>query len=98
MSKNIDFELLELLPELLEELKSLRSEVTVLKTALIPELDLTKRAGVLKFLNKSDSTLKKMMNEGILKSNIHYIKEIKGKKIKITLIESGILEFKENPK
>ncbi|NQY23774.1 MAG: hypothetical protein HRT41_07045 [Campylobacteraceae bacterium] len=98
MSKIIDFELLELIPELLDELKRLRSEVPVLKTALVPELDLTKRVGVLQFLHISESKLKVMMKDGRLKINIHFIREIKGNKTKITFIESGILEFKENTK
>jgi hypothetical protein len=57
MSKPIDFEVLELLPKLLEKLDILVNEVNYLKKELIPKLDLTKRAGVLKFLNISVSTL-----------------------------------------
>lgn len=98
MSKIIDFELLELLPELLDELKKLTTKVTILENALIPKYDLTKRVGVLQFLHISESKLKVMMKDGRLKINIHFIREIKGNKSKITFIESGILEFKENTK
>ena len=98
MSATINFESLSLIPKLLEKIESLESELKEIKKEVIPELDLTKRAGVKKFLNCSDSTIHKMMCDGRLKQGIHYFKEIKGRKVKIVFIESGIRAFKEKEK
>ena len=94
----VDFDVLKQIPELLKELKELKSEVTELKQYIKPEYDLTKRDGVKKFLDIADGTLINMMKDGRLKENIHYKKEIKGKKIMISFVEDGILAYKKGLK
>lgn len=93
---NINFEHLELLPKLLRELYNLSKEVDEIKIKLSKSVDLSKRSGVREFLNVSDSTIAVMMNDGRLKQNIHYVKELKGNKSKITFIESAIRELKKD--
>jgi len=91
----VDFDVLKLIPKMLEEMKDLKKEVTELKQHIKPEYDLTKRAGVMAFLNISDGTLNNMIKDGRFKKNFHYRKEIKGKTIKITFVEDGILAYKK---
>ena len=91
----VDFEVLKLIPKMLEEMQDLKKEVTELKQHIKPEYDLTKRAGVKAFLNISDGTLNNMIKDGRFKQNFHYKKEIKGKTIKITFVEDGILAYKK---
>ena len=69
-----------------------------IENRLAPKLDLTKRDGVKKYLDISDSTLYQMMNDGRLKQNIHYKKTINGKRVNIIFVESAIVGFKENQK
>ncbi|PUE63303.1 hypothetical protein, partial [Arcobacter caeni] len=88
-------EYLRLLPLLFEQNKELFQRIKHLEQELIPKLDLTKRAGVKKFLNCSDGKISSMMNDGRLKEGVHFIKELKGRKAKITFIESGIRGYKE---
>ena len=86
---------LELIPKLLEQLESLNSKVSKLEDEFIEQLDLTKRAGVKKYLNISDSTIYQMINDGRFKQGVHYKKTLKGKRVKITFVESAIVNFKE---
>ena len=92
----VDFEVLKLIPKMLEEMQDLKKEVAVLRQHIKPKYDLTKRDDVKKFLNNiTDTTLCNMMKDGRLKENIHYKKEIKGKRIMITFVEDGILAYKK---
>ena len=52
----VDFEVLKLIPKMLEEMQDLKKEVTELKQHIKPKYDLTKRDGVIKYLNVSNST------------------------------------------
>ena len=94
----ISFENLNKIDTILEALNLLNSKILNLENKLVPKLDLTKRDGVKKFLDISDSTLYKMINDGRLKQGVHYKKTIKGKRVNIIFVESAIVNFKENPK
>ena len=91
----INLENLDLLPHILEKLNNLENEIKNLK---LSNLDLTARAGVKEFLNISDSTLNVMMNDGRFIPGVHFTKEFKGKKPKITFVKSAIIEFKKGNK
>ena len=90
------FENLEQIPKLLVYLEEIKDKIERLEKGLIPKLDLTKRSGVKKYLNISDSTLYQMINDGRLKQNVHYEKSLNGKRVKILFVESAIVKFKEN--
>ena len=90
------FENLELIPQLLEKILHLEEKINLLESNLIKPLDLTNRKNIKEYLNISESTLNNMFKDGRLKRGIHYTKEIKANKPKITFIESAIKEFKEN--
>lgn len=92
------FNNLELIPKLLEHLNTLNIRILKIENALIKKLDLTKRDGVKKFLDISDSTLYQMMNDGRLRQGTHYRKTINGKRVNIIFVESAIVDFKENQK
>lgn len=91
------FSNLELIPKLLEHLNTLNIKIEKIENELIQKIDLSKRAGVKKFLNISDSTLYQMMNDGRLKQGVHFKKAINGKRVNIIFVESAIVRFKENP-
>jgi predicted DNA-binding transcriptional regulator AlpA len=92
------FNNLELIPKLLEHLNTLNIKILNIENELIKKFDLTKRDGVKKFLDISDSTLYQMMNDGRLKQGVHYKKTLKGKRVNIIFVESAIVDFKENQK
>ena len=94
----ISFENLKKIDTILEALNLLNSKILNLENRLVPKLDLTKRDGVKKFLDISDSTLYKMINDGRLKQGVHYKKTLKGKRVNIIFVESAIVGFKENQK
>ena len=94
----ISFENLNKIVDILEKLDSLNSKILNIENRLTPKLDLTKRDGVKKYLDISDSTLYQMMNDGRLKQNIHYKKTINGKRVNIIFVESAIVGFKEKQK
>ena len=94
----ISFENLKKIDTILEALNLLNSKILNLENRLVPKLDLTKRDGVKKFLDISDSTLYKMINDGRLKQGVHYKKTLKGKRVNIIFVESAIVDFKENQK
>ena len=94
----ISFENLKKIDTILEALDLLNSKILNLENRLVPKLDLTKRDGVKKFLDISDSTLYKMINDGRLKQGVHYKKTLKGKRVNIIFVESAIVNFKENPR
>ena len=95
---NFAFENLDKIIDILEKLDLLNSKILNIENRLAPKLDLTKRDGVKKYLDISDSTLYQMMNDGRLKQNIHYKKTINGKRVNIIFVESAIVGFKENQK
>ena len=92
------FNNLELIPKLLEHLNTLNLKILNIENELIKKLDLSKRDGVKKYLNISDSTLYQMMNDGRFKQGVHYRKTLKGKRVNIIFVESAIVRFKENQK
>lgn len=94
----LDFSSLELIPQLLKEIKYLNEQVEIIKQNVVPKYNLTKRAGVKSFLDISDGTLNNLIKDGRFKQNIHYTKQIKGKKIMISFIEDGILAYKKGLK
>ena len=94
----ISFENLNKIIDILEKLDLLNSKILNIENKLAPKLDLTKRDGVKKYLDISDSTLYQMMNDGRLKQNIHYKKTINGKRVNIIFVESAIVGFKEKQK
>lgn len=94
----LDFSSLELIPQLLKEIKYLNEQVEIIKQNVVPKYDLTKRAGVKSFLDISDGTLNNLIKDGRFKQNIHYTKQIKGKRIMISFIEDGILAYKKGLK
>ena len=95
---NFAFENLDKIIDILEKLDLLNSKILNIENRLAPKLDLTKRDGVKKYLDISDSTLYQMMNYGRLKQNIHYKKTINGKRVNIIFVESAIVGFKEKQK
>lgn len=94
----VNFDVLDLLPKMFEKMEEMQTELTELRQHLKPKFDLTKRAGVKAFLDISDGTLNNMMKDGRFKENIHYTKQIKGKKIMISFVENGILAYKKGLK
>ncbi|MCT7911690.1 hypothetical protein N5912_07600 [Arcobacter lacus] len=94
----VNFDVLDLLPKMFEKMEEMQTEITELRQHLKPKFDLTKRAGVKAFLDISDGTLNNMMKDGRFKENIHYTKQIKGKKIMISFVENGILAYKKGLK
>ncbi|MCT7549852.1 hypothetical protein N5U04_11100 [Aliarcobacter butzleri] len=94
----VNFDVLDLLPKMFEKMEEMQTELTELRQQLKPKFDLTKRAGVKAFLDISDGTLNNMMKDGRFKENIHYTKQIKGKKIMISFVENGILAYKKGLK
>lgn len=94
----LDFSSLELIPQLLKEIKYLNEQIEIIKQNVAPEHDLTTRAGVKSYLKISDGTIHNMLQDGRFKQNIHYTKQIKGKKIMISFIEDGILAYKKGLK
>ncbi len=94
----VNFDVLDLLPKMFKKMEEMQTELTELRQQLKPKFDLTKRAGVKAFLDISDGTLNNMMKDGRFKENIHYTKQIKGKKIMISFVENGILAYKKGLK
>lgn len=92
------FENLELIPLLIEKIDLLSLEVNELKKSLNKPLDLTKRIGVQKYLGVSKSTMFKYMREGELKEGKHFTKKLVGKCVKITFVESAVINYKESRK
>ena len=95
MNATVDFSVLGLLPKMAEEIANMQNKISSLEQQLKPKYDLSKRAGVKAFLDISDGTLNNMIKDGRFKQNIHYKKQINGKKIMITFVEDGILSYKK---
>lgn len=98
MKNVVNFTNLELISDLVDKIDKLQKDISDIKNELKPKLDLSKRSSVKKFLNISDSTISRWMDIGKLKENIHYIKEFKGNKPKITFIESAIIGLRKDKK
>ena len=96
MSAVIDFESLSLIPQLLKKMEALERELKEIKKEVVPELDLTKRNGVLKYLGISNSTLSLMMKDGRLKEGVHFKKVLNGKCVKLIFTSSAIVKYKES--
>ncbi|WP_418186583.1 hypothetical protein [Aliarcobacter lanthieri] len=91
----VDISTINLIPKVLEEMQNLKQDIQELKQQLQPEYNLSKRNGVLKYLNISDSTISKYIKEGTFKEGYHYYREIKGRKSIITYVSGAIEEFKK---
>ncbi|RBQ26640.1 hypothetical protein [Arcobacter sp. CECT 9188] len=91
----VDISTINLIPKVLEEMQNLKQDIQELKQQLQPEYNLSKRNGVLKYLNISDSTINKYIKEGIFKQGYHYHREIKNNKSIIIYVSGAIEEFKK---
>lgn len=90
----IELENLKLIPQLLEELKQVKEDLSNLtKTKQI--IDLTRLKNVCNYLNVSKPTIYNMIADGRLKQNIHYKKQINKNSVKITFVESAIVKYKK---
>ena len=83
---------LELIPQLLEEVKSLKCELSNIANKNKPKL--TTLTNVAKFLNVSKMTIYNMLEDGRLKENIHFKKQMLRNKVKIVFVESAIIKYK----
>lgn len=92
---SVNFNSINLIPEMVEQLKSLNREIELIKNHLEPKYNLTKRSGVLRYLDISESTLSKYIKEGILKQGYHYHRQIKNNKSIIIYVSGAIEEFKK---
>lgn len=95
MSAVIDFESLNLIPQLLKKMEALEDELKEIKKEVVPELDLTKRKDVKKYLGIQEGSLKYKIESGIFKEGVHFKRVIKNKKPMIIFVESAIREYKE---
>ena len=91
----ISFENLDKIIDILEKLDSLNSKILNIENKLTPKLDLTKRDGVIKYLNVSNSTITRYISEGIFKEGYHYHRELKNNTSKIIFVSGAIEEFKK---
>ncbi|QNK85919.1 hypothetical protein HOO31_04745 [Aliarcobacter cryaerophilus] len=91
----VDFEVLKLIPKMLKEMQELKSEIKELKQHIKPKYDLTKREGVIKYLNVSNSTITRYISEGTFKEGYHYHRELKNNTSKIIFVSGAIEEFKK---
>lgn len=90
------FKGIELIPLMYEEIKALRLQVEHLEKELVPELDLTTRKGVRKYLNVSDRTITAFTSKvGEMTEGVHFIREYNGKKSKLRFISNAIIDFKK---
>ncbi|WP_419677502.1 hypothetical protein ACN2EN_07000 [Aliarcobacter lanthieri] len=92
----VDISTINLIPKVLEEMQNLKKDIHELKQHLKPEYDLSRRNGVMKYLNISDSTISKYIKEGTFKEGYHYYREIKGRKSIIKYVSGAIEEFKKD--
>lgn len=87
-------EYLKYIPKLLEKIEALEKEIASIKDAVVPELDLTRASGVIKYLNISKSTLDRKIREGELKKGVHFIQNGIGENRRY--IPTAIQEYKKN--
>ncbi len=91
----LDLTNLELIPQLLKEVKELKQELSNYTNKNKPKL--TTLTNVAKFLNVSKMTIYNMLEDGRLKENIHFKKQMLKNKVKIVFVESAIIKYqKEN--
>lgn len=93
--KSIDFTGLDLLPEMLNKIEHLENKLSSIEEHFKPTYDLSKRADVRKYLDKSESTLSRWIKEGVLREGYHYYRDLKGSKSIITFVSGAIEEFKK---
>lgn len=91
----IHFQNLELIPQLLNEIKSLKNELQDIKLKIDRKYDLTRLRDVSLYLGVSIKTIYNYIDDGRFKKNVHYVKTIKNNNNKITFVESAIVKFKE---
>ena len=91
----LDLTNLDLIPQLLQEVKELKQELSNYANKNKPKL--TTLTNVAKFLNVSKMTVYNMVEDGRLKENIHFKKQMLKNKVKIVFVESAIIKYqKEN--
>ena len=88
----IDLKNLDLIPQLLQELKELKQEISNITNINKPKL--TTHTKVAKYLNVSVMTIYNMVDDGRLKENIHFKKQMLRNKVKIVFVESAIIKYK----
>lgn len=81
-----------------EDIQRLENKFDLLLDILSKTHNLSTRNGVRQYLEISESTLINMMKDGRFKQDIHFTKEIKGNKTKITFIESAVKSYKKGKK
>lgn len=91
----VNLEAINMIPQMMEKIDFLNMEIMKIKNHLEPQYDLTKRAGVTKYLDVSNSTIERYIRKGIFKRGYHYNKELKGRKSIITFVSGAIEEFKK---
>ena len=91
----VNLEAINMIPQMMEKIDFLNMEIMKIKNHLEPQYDLTKRAGVIKYLDVSNSTIERYIRKGIFIFFYHYNKELKGRKSIITFISGAIEEFKK---
>lgn len=90
----VDFKNLELIPQLLTEIKELKKDILNIQNK--NKLNLTKLQNVAKYLQISKTTVFNYIKDGRFKENVHYKKIIVNKMVKYNFVESAIIQFKEN--
>lgn len=96
-SLNVDLGVLALIPQIAKDIEALKKEHEKLKQYMAPPVyDLTKRSGVMEYLNISSSTIARYLSEGVLIEGYHFYRDIKGGKTKITFVSGAIEEFKKS--
>ena len=91
----ISYENLDLIPQLLQEVKDLSQKLNDYTNKTKPKL--TTITTVAKYLNVSKMTIYNMLDDGRFKENIHFKKQMLKNKVKIVFVESAIIKFqKEN--
>lgn len=91
----IDFSGLSLLPMMAKQIEELQKKLDEIKQEIKPKYDLTKRDGVIKYLDVSNSTITRYISEGIFIEGYHYHRELKNNASKIIFVSGAIEEFKK---
>ena len=73
----VNLEAINMIPQMMEKIDFLNMEIMKIKNHLEPQYDLTKRAGVIKYLDVSNSTIERYIRKGIFKRGYHYNKYIR---------------------
>ncbi len=91
----VNLEAINMIPQMMEKIESLNLELMKIKNHLEPKYDLTKRAGVMSYLNISNSSIERYIREGIFIRGYHYHRELKQSKPIIRFVSGAIEEFKK---